>query len=66
MIYFWAGIGAMLVLGIGLIVGGSLSGPGRSGRDVSARRTLQTQVGAAMVALSLAALVTAYFTARWP
>jgi len=66
MTYFWAGIGAMLVLGLGLIVSGSLSGPGRAGRDVSARRTLQTYVGAAMVAISLAVLVIAYFTAHWP
>jgi hypothetical protein len=66
MTYFWGGAGVMLVLGIGLIVWGSLSGPGRSGRDVSGRRTTQTQVGAAMVAISLGALVIAYFTAHWP
>jgi hypothetical protein len=66
MTYFWVGVGVMLVLGIGLVVWGSMSGPGRSGRDVSARRTVQTQVGAAMVAISLAVLVVAYFTASWP
>ena len=66
MTYFWVGVGVMLVLGIGLIVWGSLPGPGRSGRDVSARRTIQTQVGAVLVGVSLCALVLAYFTARWP
>ena len=39
MTYFWVGVGVMLVLGIALIVWSSLSGPGRSGRNVSARRT---------------------------
>lgn len=66
MTYFWVGVGVMLVLGLGLIVGGSLSGPGRSGRDVSARRTVQMQIGAVMTAVSLGALVVAYFTAHWP
>lgn len=62
----WVAVGAVLVLGIGLIVGGSLSGPGRSGRDLSARRALQMQVGAVMVGVSLCALVIAYFAADWP
>jgi hypothetical protein len=66
MMYLWVLVGVVLLLGIGLIVWGSLSGPGRSGRDVSARRTIQTQVGAAMVAISLGVLVIAYLTARWP
>ena len=66
MTYFWSAVGVVLVLGIGLIVGGSLSGPGRSGRDVSARRTVQMQVGAVMVGVSLCVLVIAYFTADWP
>jgi hypothetical protein len=66
MMYLWVLVGVVLSLGIGLIVWGSLSGPGRSGRDVSARRTIQTQVGAAMVAISLGVLVIAYLTAPWP
>jgi hypothetical protein len=66
MTYFWTGVGIVLVVGIGLIVWGSLSGPGRSGRDVSARRSFEMQVGAVMVGLSLSALVIAYLTAGWP
>ncbi|MGW5240090.1 hypothetical protein ACWEOW_14270 [Monashia sp. NPDC004114] len=66
MTYFWTGICVLLVVGIGLIVWGSLSGPGRSGRDVSARRTRESQVGALFVVVSLGALVIAYLTARWP
>jgi len=66
MTYFWSAVGVVLVLGIGLIVGGSLSGPARSGRDVSARRSVQMQVGAVMVGVSLCVLVIAYFTADWP
>lgn len=60
MAYFWAVVGVVLVLGVGLIVWGSLSGPGPSGQDLSARRTVQTQVGAVMVAISLGLLVIAY------
>ena len=63
---FWFGVAAALVAGIGLVVWGSLSGPGASGRDVSARRAVQTQVGAALVVVSLGVLVYAYLTARWP
>ena len=59
MTYFWTGVGMVLVIGIGLIVWGSLSGPGRSGRDVSTRRSHEMQVGAVMVGLSLSALVIA-------
>ena len=66
MTYFWLGVGVMLVLGIAHIVWSSLSGPGRSGRNVSARRTTQAQVGAVMVAVSLCVLVIAYLTAQWP
>jgi hypothetical protein len=66
MTFFWTGVGVLLVVGIGLIVWGSLPGPGRSGQDVSARRTTETQVGAWLVGVSLCALVVAYFTARWP
>jgi hypothetical protein len=64
MTYLWAGVGMMLVLGIGLIVWGSMSGPGRSGRDVSERRGRQMQVGAVLVGVSLCALVIAYLTAN--
>ena len=66
MTYVWTGVCILLVVGIGLIVWGSLSGPGPSGRDLSARRTRETQVGAWLVAGSLGALVIAYLTARWP
>ena len=66
MTYFWTGTVIMLVAGIGLIVWGSLSGPARSGRDVTKRRTLQTQIGAVLVVLSLGVLVAAYLTADWP
>lgn len=66
MTYVWGGVGLMLVLGLGLIVWGSMSGPGRSGDDVSARRSRQMQVGAVLVAVSLGALVIAYLTADWP
>ena len=68
MTYFWTGVCVLLAVGVGLIVWGSLSGPGRSGRDVSARRTRESQVGAVLVGVSLGALVIAYFTAtaRWP
>jgi cell division protein FtsW (lipid II flippase) len=66
MTYFWSAVVVVLVLGIGLIVGGSLSGPGRDGRDLSARRSVQMQVGAVMVGVSLCVLVIAYFTAAWP
>ncbi|GAA2165891.1 hypothetical protein FHX52_0917 [Humibacillus xanthopallidus] len=66
MTYFWTGTVVVLLTGIGLIVWGSLSGPGRSGGDVAARRTLQTQIGALMVVVSLGVLVTAYLTADWP
>lgn len=62
----WTGVGLLLVVGIGLIVWGSLSGPGRSGRDESRRRSIEMQVGAALVAVSLGALVIAYLTAPWP
>jgi hypothetical protein len=64
MTYLWVAVVLVLVLGVGLIVWGSLSGPGRSGRDVSARRTAQTQVGAGLVAISLGVLVIAYLTAN--
>ena len=64
MTYLWVGVGVMLVLGIGLIVWGSMSGPGRSGRDVSARRGRQMQVGAVLVGVSLCPLVIAYLTAN--
>jgi cell division protein FtsW (lipid II flippase) len=64
MTYFWAAVVVVLVLGVGLIVWGSLSGPGPSGRDVSARRAVQTQVGAVMVGLSLCVLVIAYLKAN--
>jgi hypothetical protein len=66
MTYFWTGIGLLLALGIGLIVWGSLSGPGRSGQDLSARRSLEMRVGAVLVGVSLTALVIAYLTAPWP
>jgi hypothetical protein len=66
MTYVWTGVGLLLVVGLGLIVWGAQSGPTRSGRDVSARRSTETQVGALLVALSLGALVIAYLTARWP
>jgi hypothetical protein len=62
----WTGVGVLLVVGIGLIVWGSLSGPGRSGRDESRRRSVEMQVGAVLVAVSLGALVIAYLTAPWP
>jgi hypothetical protein len=61
---FWVAVVLILLLGVGLIVWGTLSGPGRSGRDVSARRTVQTQVGAVLVAISLCVLVVAYLTAN--
>ncbi|HET7799866.1 MAG TPA: hypothetical protein VFL38_05560 [Humibacillus xanthopallidus] len=66
MTYFWTGTVVVLLAGIGLIVWGSLSGPGRSGRDVAVRRTRQTQIGALMVVVSLTVLVAAYLTADWP
>jgi hypothetical protein len=66
MTYFWTGVGVLLMVGLGLILWGSLSGPGRSGRDVSARRSRELQAGAVLVGLSLTALVIAYLTARWP
>ncbi|WP_076261345.1 hypothetical protein [Intrasporangium flavum] len=66
MTYFWVGVGLVLVVGIGLIVWGSMSGPGRSGEDVSARRSRQAQVGAGMAGLALLVLVVAYLTAPWP
>lgn len=66
MTFFWTVVGVLLVGGIGLIVWASQSGPGRSGHDVSARRGKETQVGAILVAVSLGALVIAYFTAHWP
>jgi hypothetical protein len=66
MTYFWTGVLVLLVVGIGLIVWGSLSGPGRAGQDVSARRTRESQVGALLVVVSLGVLVIAYLTARWP
>ena len=58
--YVWVVAGVMLVLGLGLIVGGSLSGPGRAGRDVSARRGRQMQIGAVLVGVALCPLVIAY------
>ncbi len=64
MTYFWVAVVVVLVVGVGLIVWGSLSGPGPSGRDVSARRTVQTQVGAVMVGISLSVLVIAYLKAN--
>ncbi|GAA2486395.1 hypothetical protein GCM10009858_25390 [Terrabacter carboxydivorans] len=66
MTYFWVGIGAMLLLGLGLIVWASQSGPDRAGHDLNRRRTNQTRVGAVLVGVSLCALVIAYFTADWP
>ena len=64
--YFWVGVGVVLVLGIGLIVWGSMTGPGPSGEDVSARRSRQAQVGAVLAGLALLVLVVAYLTAPWP
>ena len=64
--YVWVGVGVMLVVGLGLIVGGSMSGPDRSGRDVGARRSRQMQVGAVLAGISLCVLVIAYLTADWP
>ncbi|WP_323102224.1 hypothetical protein [Intrasporangium sp. YIM S08009] len=66
MTYFWVGVGVVLVLGIGLIVWGSMTGPGQSGEDVSARRGRQAQVGAVLAGLALLVLVVAYLTAPWP
>ncbi|WP_020143674.1 hypothetical protein [Terracoccus sp. 273MFTsu3.1] len=66
MTYFWVGIGVLLVVGLGMIVWASQSGPGRSGQDLSARRSRETQVGALLVAVSLGVLVVAYLTANWP
>jgi len=66
MTYVWFGVGVLLVVGLGMIVWASQSGPDRSGRDVSARRSRQTQIGALLVAVSLGALVIAYLTAAWP
>jgi hypothetical protein len=66
MTYFWVVVGVVLVLGIGLIVWGSMTGPGPSGEDVSARRSRQVQVGALLAGVSLLVLVVAYLTARWP
>ncbi|MBC9819914.1 hypothetical protein [Terrabacter sp. MAHUQ-38] len=66
MTYFWTGVGVLLVVGIGLIVWGSQSGPGRSGLDVSARRAAEMKVGALFVGVSLGALVIAYLAAYWP
>ncbi|GAB3879749.1 hypothetical protein [Terrabacter terrigena] len=63
---FWAAVGVLLVVGIGLIVWGSLTEPDRRGRDVSARRNREMQVGAVLVGVSLLALVIAYLTADWP
>ncbi len=67
MTYFWVGVGLVLVLGIGLIVWGSMTGgPGPSGEDVSARRGHQAQVGAVLAGVALLVLVVAYLTAPWP
>jgi hypothetical protein len=66
MTVFWVGVGAVLVLGIALIVWGSMTGPGRSGQDVSARRGRQAQVGAVLAGVALLVLVVAYLTAPWP
>ncbi|CAN7563630.1 hypothetical protein LJR027_003894 [Terrabacter sp. LjRoot27] len=66
MTYVWVGVGALLVVGLGMIVWASQTGPGRSGRDVSARRGRQTQIGALLVAVSLGVLVIAYLTAPRP
>ena len=66
MTYFWVVVGVVLVLGIGLVVWGSMTGPGPSGEDVSARRSRQVQVGAVLTGLALLVLVVAYLTARWP
>ena len=66
MTYFWVGVGVLLVAGLGMIVWASQSGPGRSGQDLSARRSRETQVGALLVAVSLGVLVVAYLTAAWP
>ena len=66
MTYFRVGVGVLLVVGLGMIVWASQSGPDPSGRDVSARRSRQTQIGALLVAVSLGVLVVAYLTAAWP
>ena len=65
MTYVWV-VGVLLVVGLGMIVWASQSGPGRSGQDLSARRSRETQVGALLVAVSLGVLVVAYLTASWP
>lgn len=62
----WVVVGAMLVVGLGLIVWGSQSAPGPSGRDLEAVRSRQMQVGAVLAGVSLAVLVIAYLTADWP
>ncbi len=66
MTYLWVGVGCVLALGIGLIVWGSMTGPGSSGEDVSARRGRQAQIGALLAGLALVVLVVAYLTAPWP
>ena len=66
MTYVWVVVGVLLVVGLGMIVWASQSGPGRSGQDLSARRSRETQVGALLVAVSLGVLVVAYLTASWP
>lgn len=63
---FWTVIGALLVIGLGLIVWGSMSGPDPSGRDLSERRSTEMRVGAVLVSVSLLVLVVAYLTADWP
>lgn len=66
MTYFWAAVGVLLAVGLGLIIWGSLNGPDREGRDVSRQRNREMQVGAVLVGISLLVLVIAYLTADWP
>lgn len=66
MTYVWTVVGAMLVVGLGLIVWGSQSGRGPSGEDLQALRSRQMQVGAVLAGVALAVLVVAYLTADWP
>ena len=66
MTYFWAAVGVLLAVGLGLIIWGSLTGPDRERHDVSRQRNREMQVGAVLVGISLLVLVIAYLTADWP
>lgn len=66
MTFVWPALGVVLAVGIGLVAWGARPVSPPAEDATSRRRTVQTQVGAVLVVVSLGAFVVAYLTAPWP